>query len=238
MTGNVPQTPTPAQPQSGQGSVFYVGADFDQDARPHLDGFGWADFIMRYSKNLSMAEKTAIENSGARVGLIFEVGQQNSLRGQAGGRADADSFIAWTQRVGLRPAAKSAVFVTADFDPTPQEVPTCVEYWLAFSNVILPDGWQIGGYANGNLQKALIQQFHDRLYYPWSVGAKGWSGTRAFDLTSQWILNQGPTLPVEGGSWPASHQLAIGDTFLDPQEWPDAGIQYDPDIATTLDWAL
>ena len=185
-----------------------------------------------------MQERAAAEAAGLRVGLIYERAGNEALGGRNAGIAAATDFIGWTALHGVRPSVKSAVFLTCDFDAQPSEHATILGYWQSFSDAILAHGWQIGGYVQGDLQEQLILQFHDRIYYPWSVGAKGWGGTRQFDLTNKWILNQGPTLPLAGGSWPMHNQLACFGTFMDPQDWPASGLQYDPDIALTLDWAL
>lgn len=214
---------------------IYHGIDLDTDVRPFLPRLrGWCDFVGRYSKNLAEGELQAIAAAGLKTLLIYEAGANNSLGGESQGRADAAHFLRQCQALFIHPGDTSGVFPTCDTDPTPSQILTVQAYWYGFSAVVFPAGWRyMGAYGPGTLLTAMLPQ---GLAYPWSAGAKGWSGTRAFDLTHQWVINQGP--PTSGGTmWPAQGQIA----GVDPFSWPDIGLGpqgYDPNVAINLDWAL
>lgn len=219
---------------------IYQGVDLDQDPTPLLPALqGWCSFVGMYSKVLTAQMKTALDQAGLKTLLIYEVGTSNSLQGEAKGRSDGLHFLQQCSQQGIRPGPLSAVFPTCDTDPSPEQLPAVGWYWYGFSAVVFPEGWQrMGGYAPGLVLKSLQSQ---GLVYPWSAGAKGWSGTRDFDLSGQWAVSQGP--PTSGGTiWPSAQQLKLSDgTFVQPYHWPDIGagnLGYDPNIATTLDWAL
>lgn len=231
----------PSPVQRPAGPTFYLGADFDTDARPLLSALRQHfHFILRYTKNLSSGEITAVKNTGLALGVIFEGGARNSLGGAPAGAADATAFLNRCAVLSLTPAARSAVFITTDTDVSAGQLPACVAYYKSFASAIEPRGWSVGGYACGTLQASLLPAFLDTLYTPWSVGAKGWSGTRTFDLSGHWHLNQGPTLRT--GHWPPANTINMlwngSQLAVPPQSWPDIGIDYDPDIATNLEWAV
>lgn len=71
-------------------------------------------------------------------------------------------------------------------------------------------------YADG----AVLRSAQPR--HRWLAGAMGWPGSRDYYASGLWTICQGT--PMRGG-----HQLGL--------DWPDLGVEYDPDVARNLDWA-
>ena len=217
---------------------FYRGIDVDLDVRPYLDQLKpWCSFVGRYSKNLTAAEHEAITAAGMKTLLIYEGGADNCLGGSAQGINDGNHFLRQCEAQGFKPGLTSGVFPACDTDK-PEDMSmadfllNAENYWYGFSITVFPKGWlYMGGYAPGSLLTELTKH---GLIYPWSAGAKGWSGTRDYDLNGPWSVNQGPEL-TSSGTWPSAEGHLAG---VSPLEWPDIGTPYDPNVARTLAWAL
>jgi len=209
---------------------LHLGLDIDEDVRPFLPAIaGHFDFILRYSKNYSLEEHAAVSGAGVHAGLIYEAQANDVLGSFTAGVRSAHHFLQQVDLIGLRPGTRSAVFPACDIDLTSSQLSAGLDYYKGWRSVVVGEGWLLGAYAPGALLELLT--LNDTIDYPWSVGAKGWNNTHAYDLTGKWVINQGPPRSIlVGGKWAPASLPAI--------EWPDIGADYDPNVAQTLDWAL
>jgi peptidoglycan hydrolase-like protein with peptidoglycan-binding domain len=175
-------------------------------------------FALRYLKYTTTHEIGALLNAGIAVGLIWEHGTQDALGGAQAGSSNAQDAIAQARALGA--PAGAGILVAVDMDTAglsqPQFDDVCA-YCDAFVFAVVEAGFTGGIYACGAVLAATAD------CVPWLAGAMGWAGSHGCDDANDWVIKQG--LPTYGGnSWE-------GIT------WPDIGIQYDPDVATDIDWA-
>lgn len=196
---------------------MFQGLDADQDLSAHAGTMKAAglSFAMRYLKNLSVAEVTALHGAGLKIGAVFETAADRAFGGTQNGMEDgARALQQMRQFTDLRTAA---IFPAVDGDVPPGMMDAVVDYFAAFDSKVF-GSYDIGGYAGGSALEDLLAH---GLSYPWLAGAMGWAGSRDFDTANRWVIKQGPTLHA-GGEW-------------DGMVWPNLGFAYDPDVATKLD---
>jgi hypothetical protein len=217
--------------------VILRGIDLDTSIEPYLAKCEEFDFFMRYCKNYSPAEHAAIKARGKHTGLIWETTADRALQGGAAGTYDGNAFIAMCspggRLEGIVPTGKSALFPALDDSPSSEGwMNVAGNYWYMMDTVLFKHSWLIGAYAPGVMLDQLIEQ---KVNYCWVPGAMGWEGSRSFVAVTppKWDIIQGPPM-AHGGTWPPAG-LVPG---VEPMEWPDIGVEYDPNIARSLDWAL
>jgi len=198
---------------------YFLGLDalspFTNSAQQIADaGF---TYVLRYLKNLTSDEVRTLLDVGVAIGLIFEQGTGNAFNGASQGAVDGGVALAQAQALGAPPG--TTIFFTVDGDLDPQhssaQLAAIGDYGVAFAAAI--DPYLVGAYACGTV----LYQFD--LGVSWLAGAMGWSGSHSYDNDGLWTVKQGPTLS-HGGSWCGV-------------QWPDLGREYDPDLATNLEWA-
>jgi hypothetical protein len=168
-------------------------------------------FVMRYLKNLTRAEITALHAHTISLGLIFELGTNNALAGRVQGKWDG--ALARKQALDLGAPAGGTVFATVDRDIASEHQLNVVgEYLVAFGAAL--GEYKLGVYACGSVLRQLTGSA-----VLWLAGAAKWSGSSGF---SGWHLKQGPTF--SGGTW-------------EGVRWPNLGMAYDPNLAVDLSWA-
>lgn|SRR5262245_9548667 len=168
------------------------------------------NFALRYLKNLTVAEIEALHQGGIAIGLIFEQGAGDALKGASQGRRDGE--LACQQALELGVPLGQVIFATVDTDVTSAQLTAVRGYLSAFGNA-LGISYRLGVYACGTV----LDNVEDAV--PWLAGATGWSGSKTFD---DWVIKQGPT--ISGGTW-------------EGESWPNIGFPYDPNLATDLDWS-
>lgn len=167
-------------------------------------------FALRYLKNLSSAEVHSLRSNGIALGLIFEQAAGNALLGAAQGARDGDLARGEAEALGV--PGTVVIFTTVDCDVSASQLDTINRYLIAFAHAIAP--YRPGIYACGSVLEHVENQA-----VPWLAGAMGWSGSRNY---KKWVIKQGVTF--SGGMW-------------EGHSWPSIGMQYDPNLATNLDWA-
>lgn len=205
-----------ATPTTGAIDLFrgLDAADIDgmvrNAARVKREGFA---FVLTYLKWTKPAHVKALHDAGLAIGLIFERDTKTTLSGS--GKADGD--LARRQRVALGAPDSVPIFAAVDIgigvatdldrDGRP-DVGEVRDYFAAFNTD--------AGYVDGDVAQALS------LKHTWLAGAMGWPGSREYYGNGAWDVVQGT--PMRGG-----RQLGV--------DWPDVGLEYDPDLARNLDWA-
>jgi len=178
------------------------------------DGF---DVALRYLKNLTNEEIDNLRAGGIAVGFIFEEGTNNAFNGASQGTKDGNTAKSQAQGFGVPDG--TVIFMTVDKDldshSIESQLDTIEEYLDAFTVAIAP--YEPGIYACGTVLDRL-----DHKAIPWLAGAMGWSGSKDYEASNEWMIWQG--LPSDGCTW-------AGET------WPPIGFDYDPNVATSIDWA-
>lgn len=193
-------------------AILHRGLDADTVLTPFVPRLvaGNIEFVCRYLKNLQITEIAALSASGIKIVSIFESSGDRSLQGYNAGVADGQYARKQAQTLG-QPAG-SAIYATVDTDVTdPNDIDNVTDYFAGFDSAIF-GAYDIGAYAEGTVLEALKEH---GLKYLWLAGAMGWDGSRG---DQDWHLWQGPTLPIQGGTWAN-------------QSWSPVGFEFDPDIA-------
>jgi len=174
-------------------------------------------FAMRYLKYTDTDEIAGLLGAGIAVGLIWEKGTQDALGGPEAGYDNAQDAILKANALGAPVGA--GIFVAVDMDTAGLQQADFNEvcgYCDAFVGAVTEAGYTGGIYACGDVQWATVE------CVSWLAGAMGWSGSHAYDDEDMWVIKQG--LPLYSGSWCGV-------------SWPNIGIEYDPNLATNIDWA-
>lgn len=160
--------------------------------------------VMRYlswdsTKNLSRDEVTAIHAAGLWVGLNWEgTGNWAELgQGAHGGRAAGAE--AGRQARALGAPTSVPIFVSADYDVTPDQHATIGAYLDAFADA---SGYPVGIYGEGQLLNAMLAAGHAR--FGWNTNATGWGG-----VSAQAVLLQ--KLPAHVAGADIDPNVLIGD---------------------------
>ena len=150
------------------------GADYSYD-RPDLKCLKaqGVTFVMRYAsrtaaKNLTAAELTSIRSNGLKVGLFWQEGKTQMLRGAAGGTQDAKEADAFGKSLGL--AGMPFVFA-CDFDPVASQWPAIDAYMNAVKAYL--GLARTGGYGG----QAFIKRQFDAGRMKYGVQTYAWSGS-------------------------------------------------------------
>lgn len=171
------------------------------------------DFALRYLKNLSTTEIDKLRDNNVALGLIFEQGAGNAFGGAIQGTQDGNTARVQAESFGV--PGTVVIFATVDADVDPSQLDTISEYLDAFTSAVAP--YRPGIYACG-----AVLDYTKGKAVPWLAGAMGWCGSHECDDQQGWVIKQGPTF--SGGSWAG-------------ENWPDIGFEYDPNLATSLNWA-
>lgn len=208
----------------------YRGLDADQDVTPYLADIANSgmSFFMGYLKVLTPAMIVAAHALDFAVGLIFEAGAGNALKGSDQGADDGFRAMAQAVKLGAPTDCTVAIYAAVDTsvgDLEPAQRDAVIDYFSAFNTTICPK-FDIGAYADGSMLDALRPH---GLKLEWLPGAMGWEGSRSYLENRRPTLIQGPTL-TSGGSWPTGATLA--SLQMSALEWPDLDIPggYDPDL--------
>ena len=182
------------------------------------------DFLMIYLKNLQQAQLDAAKASGLVVGIIWEVGEGNSLQGAPQGAIDGKRAFLKMKQFNI--PDKVACFTTTDTGVTDEDqIRNVWAYNAAFDAAIWPS-YTIGAYAEGDILTVLKGA---GLNYTWLPGAMGWSGSRQYH---NWDIAQGPTIK-------ANMQHAwVEQDLPNLSLWPALPFDYDPDVAINMSWGI
>jgi Domain of unknown function (DUF1906)/Putative peptidoglycan binding domain len=176
------------------------------------------DFALRYTKYTTTQEIAGLLGAGIAVGLIWEHGTQDALGGPQAGYNAAQDAIAKAKALGAPTGA--GIFVAVDMDTsalTSSQFQAVCGYCDSFIAAVVDAGFNGGIYACGDVQTATVD------CVPWLAGAMGWAGSHACDNKNAWVIKQGT--PTYGGvTWEGIN-------------WPRLSFQYDPNVATNIDWA-
>ena len=160
-------------------SLKNVGACLKQN------GFG---FVMRYysagsnSKNLTKPEAQALVGAGLLLGVVFESTAKRSLSGNAAGVADGKSaHDSAANKIG-QPAG-SPIYFAVDFDATPAEIPTIVEYFKGVHDGLKQANggtarYQVGVYGSGLTCTKLLA--NNLVTFTWLTESMGFNGSKQF----------------------------------------------------------
>jgi peptidoglycan hydrolase-like protein with peptidoglycan-binding domain len=175
-------------------------------------------FALRYLKYTTVSEIGGLLNAGIAVGLIWEHGTTDALGGPEAGASAAQDAIAKARALGA--PAGVGIFVAVDMNTanlSKSQFQEVCGYCDSFIAGVVEAGFTGGIYACGDVQLATVD------CVPWLAGAMGWAGSHACDNNSWWVIKQG-TPTYGGNSWEGIN-------------WPRLSFQYDPNVATNLDWA-
>ena len=170
VTGGIPPKPPVTPP------AFKVvqGADYSYD-RPDLKCLKaqGVTFVMRYgsrtaSKNLTSSELAAIRAQGLKVGLFWQEGKTQMLRGASGGTTDAKEADAFVKALGL---TGLPIVFACDFDPTAAQWPAIDAYMSAVKTTL--GLARTGGYGG----QAFIKRQFDAGRMKYGVQTYAWSGS-------------------------------------------------------------
>lgn len=198
-----------------------IGFDADQDCS-HVAVAAktkGVSFVCRYLKNLTAAEVTALHAAGIAIVLIFESTADRALGGAPSGATDGAKALLQAKAFGAPTGV--AIYATADFDPTPAQQPTVLEYFAGF-DASLAGYYKCGDYANGAICQANADA--GTTDYSWLAGGLGMRGSRDFLASGNATLVQGvgdksPPIPANDNRFPL-----------------DLGISIDSDVALVEDY--
>ncbi|WP_164821350.1 glycoside hydrolase domain-containing protein [Paenibacillus koleovorans] len=135
------------------------------------DGF---EFVCRYLvptgfKRLTPEEATAISEAGLKIVSVFETTADRALGGRTAGLADGALAAQVAARVG-QPEG-SAIYYAVDFDATPSQMWTVIEYLKACAEA--SPAFMAGVYGSYKVMQAVGQAGASTKYwqtYAWSQG--------------------------------------------------------------------
>ena len=197
---------------------YYRGLDSAATISNAMDLVPYFQFALRYLKYTSTGEIGGLLNAGIAVGLIWEQGTQDALAGAQAGYDAAQQAVAKAKALGA--PAGAGILVAVDMDTarlSHAQFEMVCGYCDAFVGVVVLAGFTGGIYGCGAVLKATID------CVPWLAGAMGWAGSNECDDAAKWVIKQG-TPTYGGNTW-------------EGLTWPRLTFQYDPDVATSLDWA-
>lgn len=140
-------------------------------------------YVELYTKWATPALVQLVLSKGLGIGLIWETTAERALSGYAGGMADAHTLLDQIPtKLGVMPPMNVAVAWTADFDATPGQQPTVLDYGRGF-RAGLNGALRTRCYANGAVCKAA--KALKIVDYTWVAGGRGMTGTAAFLQTGQ-----------------------------------------------------
>ena len=209
----------------GKATTVFRGIDayfIDPKFFPLLKEKGF-DFIMIYLKNLTQAQLDAAKTNKLVVGIIWEVGEGNSLAGAPQGAVDGKRAFLKMQQFNI--PKDVACFTTTDTGVSEDKFNAVWGYNAAFDAAIWPT-YKIGAYAEGDL---LVVLKAAGLQYTWLPGAMGWQGSRAYH---SWDIAQGATIPAN------TNRRWVEQDLPDVSVWPALPFDYDPNVAYSLDWGI
>jgi len=188
-----------------------IGFDADQDCSgvAELAKSRGVAFICRYLKNLGTQEIQILSAAGLQIVSIFESTAERAKEGAEAGAED--SARALEQASALGQPQGSAIYATADFDCSEEELEGVLGYFRAFKAGLGSEG-KLGVYGCGRVCEATAAA--GVADFTWLAGGLGMNGSREF---------------AKSGN--ATIQQDVGD-----KRGLDLGISIDSDLASTEDF--
>ena len=167
-------TPQPPKPQPPPVFKTLIGVDYSYD-RPDLKCLKAqaATFVMRYgsrtaAKNLTASELASIRSNGLKIGVFWQEGKTQMLRGAAGGTTDAKEADEFFKKLGL---LNMPIVFACDFDPVSGQWAAIDAYMNAVKGYL--GLARTGGYGG----KAFITRQFDANRMKYGVQTYAWSGS-------------------------------------------------------------
>jgi Rv2525c-like, glycoside hydrolase-like domain/LysM domain len=192
-------------------------------------GFG---FAMRYyspkpanPKNLTLAEAHALVKAGLLLGVVFESAAKRSLDGHGAGVADAQ--IAHNSAVNkIGQPSNTPIYFAVDFDATPNEIPTIVEYFKGVHEGLAQANggtsrYQVGVYGSGLTCSQLLA--NNLVTFCWLTESMGFNGSKQFRDQKRYNLLQ-IFVPPDG--------LNVCGISGDPNEMNPDPVKFPPGLFT------